>query len=341
MGLKLTEMWGFRKAIKNSHRPLIFFDDDCDGLSSFLQVYKVVGDGRGIPVKDSPVVGTRYNRKVDDYSPDLVVILDKPGAEQDFLDKISQKVYWLDHHEPQNPKGVKYLNPRVHKDSDNAPTSYWMYKILKQNLWIAMVGVVADWHLPDDMAKKFRKEYPDLLPEDITTPEAAIHDSLVGKLTRIWSFNLKGTVADTMESVKVLTRIKDPYEILNQTSTKGKFIYKKYDKLNKMYEKLLKSVEVTDDNLLVFTYNDIGTSFTSDLSNELLYRYPDKVGIIGRIDNSRVKCSIRSKGVDVASILKEALKEVDGSGGGHTNACGANVKLSDFEKFTEIFRKSL
>ncbi|MFC1647931.1 DHHA1 domain-containing protein [Nanoarchaeota archaeon] len=341
MAIKPKEMRKIRKALQGCKRPLVFFDDDCDGLTSFLQIFQFVGDGKGVCVKNSPELGEQYVRRVEEYQPDLIVVVDKPMISQDFLDNVKQRVIWIDHHGPQDRKGVEYYNPRLNDDSDNRPTSYWVYKILKKSLWLAMVGTIADWHYPEDIVKKFKRKYPGYLPKEITTAPAAIHESKLGDLIRVISFNLKGNITDTMTSVRTLSRIKEPSEIMEQTTPKGKFIYKKYSKMIEQYQGLLDAVKVTDEKVVVFTYSNNSYSFTSDLSNEILYRHPDKVGIICREDQSEMKCSIRSTKTDISKILKDSLENLNGSGGGHTNACGCRIVVEDFDKLVQSFKDKL
>ena len=54
-----------------------------------------------------------------------------------------------------------------------------------------------------------------------------------------------------------------------------------------------------------------------------------------------MKISIRSKSVIIPPILEKALEGVEGFGGGHEYACGANVKKKDFDRFIESFKKQL
>ena len=42
-----------RTALETSARPLIFFDDDPDGLCSFLLFYRLHREGKGIIVKSA------------------------------------------------------------------------------------------------------------------------------------------------------------------------------------------------------------------------------------------------------------------------------------------------
>ncbi|MFB6196758.1 MAG: hypothetical protein ABEI52_00605, partial [Halobacteriaceae archaeon] len=225
-----------RERLEECRQPIFFFDDDCDGLASYLQVRKFVGDGKAVPVKDSPGLEEAYLEKVEEYQPDLVVVLDKPYITEEFLDGVGQEVLWIDHHAPQKPDGdVIYCNPRLDDDADNRPTSYWLYRALEQQLWIAMVGTVGDWYYPDDLADEFRQLYPGLLPEDVRSPEAAIHDTRLGMLVRVFNFNLNGRIRDTLASVERLLEIDAPAEILKQTSDAGSYVYEKYAELAEEY----------------------------------------------------------------------------------------------------------
>ncbi len=329
--------------LKESKRPLFFFDDDPDGTTSFVMLYKFVGEGKGICVKGKPILEASYAQKVEEYSPDLVVILDKPMVEQEFLDQINVEVIWIDHHPVQDNKKVKYFNPRIHDQEDNRPTSYWAYQIVKDDLknilWIAMMGIVGDWNL--FYADEFRKEYPDLLPENITNAPDALFTSKLGLLIKMLEFNLKGTTTQVMQSIKTLTRIEDPHEILDQTSSKGKFIYRKYLEVNSKYEDIKKDVKITDDRIIFFKYYDTKLAISSMLSNELLQQHPDKIIIIAREKNDEIVLSLRSGSIRIVDRLQRALVGVDGYGGGHDLACGACIKRDDFDKFMEQFRAEI
>lgn len=340
MALTKKEIKEIRDALDNAARPIFFFDDDPDGVFSFVQLYRYVGDGKGIIVKTAAELSPMFARKVEEYQPDLVVILDVPVVGQDFFDQISQKIIWLDHHPVIERKGVDYYNPRVHDDKDNRPTSYWAYQIAKKDLWMGMAGSVADWHVPD-FKEEFVKQYSDLFDKRVKKPDTAMFDTKIGLLGRMTAYNLKKDARDAMRSVKTLTRIEDPHEILDQTTPRGKYIYKKYKKHDQVYQKLMDQVEVTDDPILLFVYPDNQTSFTSELSNELLHKYPDKFIFVGREKNGVVKLSIRSQKDKVLPKLEKALKAVPGHGGGHDYACGAAVKSEDLKKFISVIRSEL
>jgi len=342
------ELREIKAALDASARPLFFFDDDCDGTTSFVQLYKYKQEGKGVPVKASPILDQKYVRKVEEYRPDLIIILDKPVVEPEFFDKVQTPVIWLDHHKPQNVKrwsNVTYYNPRLHDDKDNLPVTYWVYQVTGGPLWLATVGAIADWHIPEYI-KAFEKEYPDLLPKQWEVVEDLLFapESGTGKLARIISFNLKGAVHETMKSVLVLTRIETPYEILNQTTPRGKYLYKKYKRLADKYGAMLARAKAAADgsDILLFTYEDDQMSLTSDLSNELLWLFPEQLIMVARRHGGEYKYSLRSAGkYEIPAMLEKVLKGVEGYGGGHTYACGACIKEQDNEKFVASIRAAL
>ena len=337
MALSKEQIHQARDHLDNCKRPLFFFDDDQDGLCSFLQLYRYKGEGKGIIVKTTPKLGTAFVRKVEEYSPDKIFILDLAIVEQEFLDEMKVPVVWIDHHGPFERNNVKYFNPRVSKWEDNHPTSFMCHQIVGQDLWLAAVGSVADWFMPPFL-NEFKNKYPELL-ETHKSPGDIIYNTKLGHLIRIFSFILKGKNEDVMKSIKVMSRISGPYEILNRETSQGKFIYKRYEQANKIYEPLIKDVlnkaKKTSDKLVFFAYKDDKTSFTSDLSNEAIYRFPEKIILIGREKNEEMKCSLRSSKLILPPLVEKCLVGLEGYGGGHENACGLNIKTRDFDEFLQ------
>ena len=339
--LTQKEIEFLQEELITAKNPLFIYDGDGDGLCSFLQFYKLNPECHGVVFKKAGSLDAEFLRKVGEYHPDAIFILDIANVDQEFLDKV-KNAYWLDHHSPSERKNVKYYNPMIKsKGKDNKPISYWAYKITGESSWLAMTGCVGDWFLPPDIRKKFDEEYPGLIDKKIKKPEDALFKSKIGTLSRALSFILKGKTKEVMDCVKVLTRIQHPNDILEQSTSRGKFIWKKYLKTNSIYNLLIKSVKVTKDKIILFKYSSDKTSLTSEMSNELLFRYPKKFIIIAREKNGEMKCSLRSSKYKVRIILKKALQGIDGYGGGHLHACGAAVKATDFDRFLENIRQQL
>ncbi len=321
--------------------PLFLLHDDPDGLSSFLLLSRYAGKGHAALVRTNPIVDSKFLRKVEEYCPDKVFILDIAVVEQDFVDSAGVPVIWVDHHEPINLKGVVVFNPRIYDPHIYIPATYLCYRAVMQDLWIAMVGCIGDWFFPD-FSKEFSAQYPDLMDKSISNADDAMFRSKVGTLVRVFSFVLKGKLSDAVKSAKVLMKVKSPYDILMQRTPEGRFLYRRYDYFNSQYQKLLSAavLRMGENGLCVFTYS-AQTSFSSDLANELLYMHPDSFVIVGREKDDEVKMSLRSRKTAVLPKLKKALEGVEGYGGGHEYACGACVKKKDFDRFVEKLRKLL
>lgn len=324
--------------------PLYFFHDDPDGLCSFLLFYRYKREGHGIVVKSTPKIDDKFISKVREYKPDKIFVLDIAEITQEFIDSVKVPIIWLDHHGPYDRKGVRYYNPRLHDRSNNPPVAYMSYHVVKEkeDLWLSLVGMVGDWFLPKGKEREMLSEsYPDLLPKDIKRPEDALFTTTAGKLSEIFTFILKGTYREAMKYVKVLTRIRHYDEILKQETSQGRYIWKKYEKVKEGYDEILKDAKskATKSRLLLYTYTEDKTSYTGELSNELLYRYPEKVILIARQKSGEMKCSLRSSHLNLPSMLDACLNGLEGYGGGHEHAAGCVVAEKDWSIFLKRLRK--
>src|SRR3989344_4255634 len=326
--IKIKEI---REMIEKSQNPLVFFDDDPDGLCSFLLLEKKYKKIKGVVLKNSPAVDESYITKVRQYCPDLILVLDKPMISEEFIEKVHVPLIWIDHHSPDGFKGgVNYFNPRVKDDKDNRPVTYWCYKITNENLWIAMIGIVGDWHL--SLYSTFKKKFKDMVPKrQIKNPPEVLFDTNLGKLVRIFSFILKGRTKEVYNYINLLLKVKGPEEILFKKSEAGKKIYDRYAEIN----------EIKDFKFILFTYSHKKYSFTTDMFNELVYKYPDSVVLIAREQNDEYKGSIRSTNLVLPPILSKALKGLEGQGGGHDHACGLHIKKRDFIKFKNRIERQI
>lgn len=324
-----------RDELDNCQNPIFFFDDDPDGLCAFLLLYRYKKEGHGFVVKTHPKLDVRSAPKIEQYDADKVFVLDVANLEQDFIDASKAPVIWIDHHGPFERTGMRYFNPRINDKNVNIPTTYMCYKVVQQDLWIAMVGCIADYYMPDFL-NEFKKKYPDLLNGKKTVGDIYFSSKL-GTLIKIFSFCLKGKTSEVVKNMKILTRIESPYEILNQETAKGKFIFKRYEKINKLYDSLLEDAvkAAGKEKMLVFTYSEDKMSFTGDLANELLHKFPDKIIIVGRKKDDDVRMSLRSRNILIPPILEKSLAGLEGYGGGHEYACGANIKETDFKEFVK------
>ena len=125
-------------------------------------------------------------------------------------------------------------------------------------------------------------------------------------------------------------KVKTPYEVLEETN-KNKTMHERYNQINKKIKELADRAEVQQEKILFFKYGG-ELSFSSELSNELWYRFPKKIIVVAYVKGNKVNISLRGK-----NIKKDFLKvigDIEGAkGGGHDNAVGAQIKFDDLEKF--------
>ncbi len=337
-----SEISEIRRELEESSNPFFLFHDDPDGLASFLLLYRKIKRGSGMMVKSVPKVDSRFVEKAKDERHDKVFIMDIAIVEQSFVDEVKKPVIWIDHHQPLQLKNVKYYNPRSSNIKDNYPATYVCCKVASnpEDLWIAMTGIVGDWFIPE-FAEEFAKKYPDLWDSRVKNPDDAMYETKLGTLIKVFSFILKGATSDANRCVKIMTRIDSPYEILEQKTPAGKYLYRKFEKINREYEKVLASAKKavrSNEKFVVHTYKG-EQSFSSEVSNELLHFHPEKVIVVGRERDGEVRMSLRGSGKNVIlPRLKKALEGIDGYGGGHEYACGGAVKIADFPNFIENFK---
>lgn len=330
-----------RQELEAAKNPFFFYDSDADGLSAFLLLYRMHREGKGISINTSTLTSQSL-RKVVELHPDKIFILDIPKVDQEFLDGVKRPVFWLDHHQPQERQFVHYYNPRVHDPDAYVPTTRmtWQVSQRSEDLWIAMVGCLADWYWPD-FAVEFQQRYPMLLSEDVDLAKAVYH-SPIGTLVKMFFFLQKGQAGEVHQSVKVLTRIHSPEEILQQQTAQGKFLFQRFQKINQKYEVLLQQARkcATRSDILIFNYAEHQWSFTANLANELTVLYPKKVIIIARKKGGEMKCSLRAQH-RIVDTVERSLVGLNGFGGGHANACGVVVKEEDWEVFLKRFKEEI
>jgi len=327
-----------KKKLDESKNPFFFFDDDPDGVCAFLQFYKYKREGNWHLVKSSPNLTKQYSNKVNPLN-DKVFILDKPLVDDDFLESTKNyDVIWVDHHEPQDKKGITYVNPR--KYNQNLPTALITYLTVKESLWIAAVGTIGDWFLPPFMDELVEK-YPDLISKEVKSPEQALFSTQFGKIAKIISFNLKGKSNQIKKSIFSLIQVKEPYEILYGSSPAGKYLLKRFNHVNEEFETHLKKANSSKKGkLLVYTYQS-NISFTKDLANELLYLNPDSVVIVGRESRGFLRLSFRASEHNLLEVLPKVFSGLDGGSGGHEHACGGHIKTEQFDELIKRLKKEI
>jgi len=341
--------------LDKAQNPVFFFDNDQDGLCSFLILQRYLGRGKGVAIKSYPDMDKSYFKKADELNADYIFILDKPIVSLDFFEEAEKRnipVVWIDHHEVQVeiPKTAYYYNPSykngkkekiIRKDKwGSEPVTSFCYKISKrkEDLWIAVAGCVSDAYIPD-FYEDFLKEWPEL---GIKTkdPFDVYYKSEIGKVAAILGSGLKDKTTNIVHMLKFLVQAKSPYDVLEE-NPKNRLFHRRAKEVLDKYEKLMKKARscVGKSKLLFFRYSG-DLSISGELSNGLQYEYPDKFIVVAKTEGNRASLSIR--GDWVKEIFLKVIAGIDGArGGGHDNAVGGLVKTDQLDEFKEKFEEVL
>ena len=336
-----------REHLEKAQNPIFFFDNDPDGLCSFLILQKLIGRGRGVPIRTFPEMGNSLIRKISEFNSDYVFILDKPVTSKEFfseIEKLNLPVVMIDHHDinrEELPENVHFYNPLFNKEKNNEPTTALCYQVSKRNsdLWFEIVGCIADKFVPESYSE-FKEIYPELsIDSDFAFD--ILYKSEVGKICRILDFGLKDKTTNVMKMIKSLLEAKSPYDILEENS-QNKTFQQKFNLLDKKYRKFIeRGVEIGKNSgkVLFFQYGG-DTSMSGEIANELSYLFNDKIIVV--IYASGIKANVSLRGKNIRDKLLNAISDLEGAtGGGHEEAVGAQIKISDIEKFKENLRKQI
>ena len=323
-----------REHLEKAQNPLFFFDNDNDGLCSFLLLRRFIDRGKGIAIKSFPELNESYYKRVNELKSDYIFILDKPIVSKEFLKKAEEDnipVVWIDHHQVEKPDVENYYNPYFH-DKTSEPVSYLCYKITKKkdDIWLAIIGCISDAYIPE-FYKEFEKKYPDLVKKNPKSAFDLLYGSEIGKIARILDFSLKDSITNVVNMTKFMMKVNSPLDLLEENA-KTKTILKRYNEINKKYQNLIKKASnLVGDKLLFFKYGG-DLSLSSNISNEMIYKFPDKIIVIVYIKDDNAIISLRGK--NVRDLTLKAIEDIEGAtGGGHEKATGAKINIEYLPKF--------
>lgn len=334
-----------REHLGKAQNPVFFFDNDQDGLCSFLLLQRYIGRGKGVPIRSFPGLNAEYFRRVNEFKADYIFILDKPVVTDEFFteaEKVNIPVVWIDHHmieKEKVPSFVNYYNPIFNKKSSNEPVTALCYQATQkdEDAWIAFVGCISDRHMPPFYAK-VKKKYPELMPSGRRIFDI-FYKSQIGRITRMFGAGLKDSTTNVVNMLRFLMHVKTPYDVLEQNK-ENQSMHHRFNEIESKYQKLLLKAMPLGKNpgkLLFFQYaGDL--SISSELANELNYIFPNKTVVVAYMKDARTNLSVRGK--LARDIFLKAIESLeDASGGGHEFAVGGRIKTEDIDKFRETIEK--
>jgi len=343
------ELEELRAHLEKAQNPIFYYDNDADGLCSFLILRRAFGKGKGVAVRSYPELDESYSRKSRELKADYVFILDKPLISAGFLKKIDEMqlpLVWIDHH-PINKEFekefAKYNNFYLYNSIDEKTTSDFgepissiAYKIKerKEDLWIAVAGCIADHYLPD-FVHEFEERYPEFWGKEIKKPFDAYYKTEIGRIAIALNFGLKDSVSHVVELQNFLIECKG-IDCVFEERRENKHFREKYNEIRRKYHELLERAKMNAKGKFLFFEYGGELSISSDLANELSYLYPKKYIAIAYKKGSFTNISMRGK--NVRAILENILNHLENAnGGGHKDAVGARIRSEDLEKFKELF----
>jgi len=329
-----------KEHLENAQNPLFLYDNDADGFCSYILLRKYLGRGRGVAIRTHPGIDIGYVRKIQELRADYVFVLDKPSLGDSFVKEVDQMgipIVWLDHHQTDEfHEGVFSYNSSKQGSKESEPVTRVCYEVTKrkEDLWIAMIGCIADNFMPDffeDFAERYLSFWGQ--KEEIKKPFDAYYKTGIGLISRAIGFGLKDSITNVVLLQNFLISCRSPDEMMSELDSYSNF-GKKYREIKKKYDYLISRAKSdTDDKILFFTYSG-DLSISSEISNELCYFYPKKI-IVVAFDNGGIS-NLSLRGNNVKGLIEKILPQIEGaSGGGHKDAVGVRLMSKDLNKFKE------
>lgn len=344
------EIEEIKEHLERSQNPIFYYDNDADGLCSFLLLRRFLGRGKGVAIRSYPDLNKTYAKKAVELKADYVFILDKPVISREFVSAISEMglpLVWIDHHSIEQDwkeeefEQLRHYNSYDEERGAGEPVTFVCYEVdgrRKEDLWIAMMGCIADHFMPD-FASEFGERYGNFWGKEIRGPFEAYFGTEIGKIAQSLNFGLKDSTTHIVQMQNYLINCKGPEEVFIEVNENSAFRHK-YGEIRRKYDALLERAEKNvEDKMIYFEYSG-ELSISSDISNELSYKYPDKVVVVVYKKGTMANISMRGKGI--RRILNKIIKFFDNaSGGGHEDAVGARIKAEDIAKFKKVLEGEL
>ncbi len=336
--IKKDEINEIRNLLEASQNPLFFFDNDADGLCSFLILKRCINRGHGVPIKSYPNLSLQYIRRINEFNPDSVFILDKAEVSADFINEISNRnipITWIDHHPTQTPEEILRKTNYFNSGESCEPVTYIAQKIFnrQEDLVLALIGCISDVYMPD-FAYKISKIYPELFDNNVSAFNS-LHTSEFGKFVKMLNFGLMNTTTNVIKMMKFLENINNPYDLLEENNQTRDF-HKRYNELNTELNKLVNKANKIDKNSKVIFFSYSGqVSMSAILSNQLFFENNNKIIIVAHKKPEKINLSIRGKGaLKITNIITEKIEGA--SGGGHEEATGAMIPITKYEELKKL-----
>lgn len=318
---------------------VIIFNNDADGIASCLLIMKTLEkNGVKNPYIIAQPMPPEKNliKRIQTSLPNKIIFLDMAmDQKEDIIKKLKGicDILIIDHHQVfknLNANNVVHYNPRFEKKDIYQSTSYVAYKIcskihdISQYLWVAAVGMVADYDLSHskELVEEVKKKYTSL--EDFSMLSFIIESARATK---------KMTCE---EIVNTLSRYDDYREFLE--SKDAQKMVEAYKELQNEIDTTYGDAEANSERMGKLILYNIKSKYNiaSIISTKLAEKYKNKIIVVYEKGGSKAKLSARTQsGTDIAKLLQKAARGLRASAGGHEAAAGATMEAKEWDKFKE------
>jgi single-stranded DNA-specific DHH superfamily exonuclease len=340
--MDMKDVIDFLNRIRKKDEIVIIYNNDADGICSCALLDKFflrkIGK-KSFSISQPMPMDKNLIQRIQTTLPTKLIFLDLAvDQQQSILKKLGSvcDILIIDHHQyirNLSKNNIVHYNPRFDKSSIYQSTSYLVYKIcsrimnISDMLWIAAVGMIADYNLKDSM---------DLVKEIEENYKTKIHESLFARIADMISAT-RATRAMTCEEIlEVIEKIEDPKDFEKTEGTEK--LVESYQQMENEIIALLSDAEAVSEktgNLILYEMKS-KYNLRADLSRKLSEKHPNKLVIVYETGGNNVKLRARNQDViDVGKVLQKAAEGMKASAGGHENAAGATLQADDWEEFKQ------
>ena len=352
MAMEMTKRAAdFLSGIKKTDGIVIIYNNDGDGISSCAVMCKFLeqaGCKKPYIISQPMPMDKNLTQRVKTCIPHKIIFLDMAADQQENIVKQMRglgDVLVVDHHQVHKNLNsghtndvkpvVVHYNPRINDRNLYQSTSYCVYKIcseladMSDMLWVAGVGMVADYNLEDskDLVKALRESYG---------LDGKLYDTKLGRIADMISSTSATKALSYEQMVEVM--IKAGFENFEKTHNADKMV-ESDGIIRQEMGMLVEDAESTMERSgKVMMYNIKSKyNLSSPLSTRLSEKYPKNIVVIYQTAGNRMKISSRNqaKNINAARVMERAAKAVGGSGGGHDAAAGATIPAGKWDEFKE------
>jgi len=344
--LSESEIKEIKEHLEKAQNPVFFYDNDADGLCSFLLLRRFLERGKGVAVRSYPELNVSYAKRAKELEADYVFVLDKPVISKSFvkeLDEMHLPLVWIDHHKmEQDWKADEFTQVWIYnsfKEGSGEPVTFVCFKISgrEEDLWIAVMGCIADHYMPA-FAEKFGEKYSSFWGK-VKDPFEAYYKTEIGKIALSLNFGLKDSTSNIVKMQNFFVLCRGPEEVFLETKENSAFRHK-YNEIRKKYQSLIERAQKQAEKKMIYFEYSGDLSISSELSNELSYFNPEKYIVV--VFKKGTLANISMRGKNVRKILLEIIKEMSGaSGGGHEEAVGARIRAEDLVRFKRALEEKI